>query len=94
MVWFEISQKETVSILNPQLGFNTMVPICLVPRHRGKSREKKTGSVGLNGKGANHFSLPHSHNSMGTALNDPTTQWAPRSKRERHLGTRQDPHTS
>ena len=35
------------------------------------------------------FSLQQSHNSTGTALNDPTTQWSPRSKRERRLGTRQ-----
>ena len=36
------------------------------------------------------FSLEQSHNSTGSALNDPTTQWAPHSKRERRLGTRQD----
>ena len=35
------------------------------------------------------FSLQQSLNSTGMALNDPTTQWAPRSKRERRLGTRQ-----
>ena len=34
-------------------------------------------------------SLEQSHNSTGTALNDPTTQGAPHSKRERRLGTRQ-----
>ena len=36
-------------------------------------------------------SLEQSHNSTGSALNDPTTQWAPHSKRERRLGTRQRP---
>ena len=35
------------------------------------------------------LSLEQSHNSTGTALNDPTTQGAPHSKRERRLGTRQ-----
>ena len=33
--------------------------------------------------------LQQSHNSTGTALNDPTTQWALRSKRKQRLGTKQ-----
>ena len=61
---------------------------CLVPRRRCES-EEKGGSAGLNGKGTN-LSLEQSHNSTGTALNDPTTQWAPHSKRERRLGRGSD----
>ena len=53
------------------------------------AKKKKAGSAGLNGKGTNRVSLQQSHHSTGTALNDPTTQWAPRSKRERRLGTSQ-----
>ena len=59
-----------------------------------RAREK-AGSAGLNGKGTNRlaFSLQQSVNTTGTALNDPTAQWAPRSKRKRRLGTRQSTKT-
>ena len=50
-----------------------------LPRPQAPLRErKKAGIAGLNGKGTNR--VAQSHNSTGTALNNPTTQWALRSK--------------
>ena len=48
--------------------------------------KKEEGARGLMGRDR---IAKQSHNSTGTTLNDPTTQWAPHSKRERRLGTRQ-----
>ena len=51
--------------------------ICLVPEAPlQEDQEKKTVSAVLNGKSLgseSHFPLQQSHNSKGTALNDPTT---------------------
>ena len=58
-------------------------------------KTKKQGARGLMGRERIAkrrrlaFSLQQSHNSRGTVLSDPTTQWAPCSKRERRLETRQ-----
>ena len=52
--------------------------ICLIPEAplQEDQEKTKTASAVLNGKGLgseSHFPLQQSHNSTGTALNDPTT---------------------